>query len=240
MIDNSAFRSKPAANRSLAPAVPPFGRVPSEVDAALSALGCRAAAGDTQALNALYAAFAPRLEHAIRRAQGAHRRYGGDPAIEPEDIAQQAFVVFAELVRGWDDDRELSRYVLAYFPWRLSDAVRAMSDRRERRSLDALPSALLADGTVEAEAAATLLEVLAGALPAGEARILLLRVRDGCSWNEIARITGTERRTLFRCWKRLLLRLRASLEPPTSPAGGGIAEPDGCPPRSRSRRDVRG
>lgn len=211
MIDSSSYRFRSCAERSLAPAVPPFGRVPDDVDAALSALGCRAAAGDTTALNALYAAFSPRITHAIRRAQHACRTYGADPAIEPEDIAQQAFVVFADLVRNWDDDQALTRYVLAYFPWRLSDAVQAMSDRRERRPLDALPSALLVDGTVAASEAVTLLETIAAALPPREAQVLLLRIRDGCPWNEIARITGIERRTLFRCWKRTLLCLRASL-----------------------------
>lgn len=211
MIDDSAFRSRPATDRPLVPAVPPFGRVPDDVDAALSRLGCYAAAGDTAALNALYAAFAPRLAHAVRRAQLACRRYGSDPAIEPEDIAQQAYVVFADLVRMWEGDRELCRYVFAYFPWRLSDAVRAMTDRRERRSLEALPPVLLVDGTVQGQEAAVLLETLASELPPREAQILLLRIRDGCSWAEIARVTGIERRTIFRSWRRTLLRLRCSL-----------------------------
>jgi RNA polymerase sigma factor (sigma-70 family) len=197
---------------ALAPAVPASGRIPAELDAVLSALGCRAAAGDVDALNALYAAYAPRLTYWVRRAQSSLWRYGVDRALEPEDIAQQAYLVFADLLRAWEGDQSLSRYVFAYFPWRLSDAMRKMSDHRERRSLDASPSLLLADDSAAATEAIALLEAFASVLPEREAKVLLLRIRDGLPWNEVARISGIDRRTMFRVWKRLLAQLRESLE----------------------------
>jgi RNA polymerase sigma factor (sigma-70 family) len=203
-----ARRSTPA----LAPAIPSHGPIPPELDAILSALGCRAAAGDTEALNALYAAYAPRLAHWVHRAQGALRRSGVDRALEPDDIAQEAYLVFADLVRTWDDDRSLSRYVIAYFPWRLSDAVRRMSDYRARHSLNVHPSPLIADDSAGAEEAVALLEALANDLPEREARIVLLRIRDGHTWDEVARLSGVDRRTVFRLWKRVLTQLRESLE----------------------------
>jgi RNA polymerase sigma factor (sigma-70 family) len=206
---------RPAAP-ALAPTIPLHGPVSPELDAVLSALGCRAAAGDTDALNALYAAYAPRLGYWVHRAQRLFRRYGIDRALEPEDIAQQAYLVFADLVRAWEDDQGLSRYVFAYFPWRLSDTVRKMSERRVLRTPAGLPALLLADDSAAAAEAIALLEALADDLPDREGRVLLLRIRDGLPWDEVARLMGVERRTVFRIWKRVLGQLRASLDLPGS------------------------
>jgi DNA-directed RNA polymerase specialized sigma24 family protein len=201
---------------ALAPTVPIHGPVSPELDAILSALGCRAAAGETAALNTLYAAFAPRLQQWVRRAQRSLERYGVDRSIEPEDIAQQAFVVFADMILTWEDDRDLSRYVIAFFPWRLSDSVRRMTDLRASHALSPAALPLLVDDSSVAEEAVALLEAHAATLPAQEAQVLLLRIRDGCTWDEIARFSGIESRTAQRIWRWLLVNLRASLGIPKS------------------------
>jgi RNA polymerase sigma factor (sigma-70 family) len=198
---------------SLAPALPPHGAVPSEVDSQLGRLGQRAVQGDRDALNALYAAYLPRLDHWVRRSLGNCYRTGADPAIEPDDIVQQAYLVFADLMRSWSGGGSLSAYLIAYFPWRLSDAVRHMSDAHVRRSLDGLPSTLLIDGTVAADEAVALLQTLAGDLPDRQGQVLLLRIRDGLTWVEIARCVGMDRRTVLRDWSRILSQLRSSLMP---------------------------
>jgi RNA polymerase sigma factor (sigma-70 family) len=196
---------------ALAPALSPRGAVPAEIDAQLGTLARRAANGDRAARNALYAAFAPRLDHWIRRSQGSCRRYGVDLAIESEDVAQEAFVVFADLLAAWNGRGSLSAYVIAYFPWRLSNAIRKLSDSRECRSLDAVPTDFLADGTVAAEEATALLEALAAELPEREGNVLLLRIRDRCTWPEIANRLGIDKRTAMRDLKRVLAGLRASM-----------------------------
>jgi RNA polymerase sigma factor (sigma-70 family) len=206
-----SHRANPPA---LAPAVPRDGPIPPEIDRVLSLLGCRAAAGDPAALNTLHAAYAPRLSHWIYRAQRTLLLYGADRAVEPDDIAQEAFVVFADLIRTWEGDRDLSRYLIAYFPWRLRDAVRRMTDVRIDRSLDASSRIMLADGSHRADESVALLQALAAELPARDGRILLLRIRDGLTWDEVARQSGIERRTALRVWKRLLGELRASLTEP--------------------------
>jgi RNA polymerase sigma factor (sigma-70 family) len=199
------------SGRSLAPALAADGPVPQEIDRQLGDLGCRAQT-DPNTLNALYAAFRPRLDHWIRRASQSCFRSSSDPAIEPADIEQQAFIVFADLILSWNGRGSLSAFVIAYFRWRLSDAVRRMSDSRERRSVDRLPSTLLVDGTVAAEQAIALLETIAVDLPERQGRILLLRIRDGLPWSEVAHHIGVDIRTAQRDFRQVLDQLRASLE----------------------------
>jgi RNA polymerase sigma factor (sigma-70 family) len=198
---------------SLAPALPPNGAIPSEIDLQLGKLGQRAVDGDRDALNALYAAYLPRLDNWVRRAHRSCYRTNADPVIEPDDIVQQAYLVFADLMRSWSGLGSLSAFLIAYFPWRLSDAVRRMSDAHVRRSLDGLPSTLLIDGTVAADEAVALLQTLAGDLPDRQGQVLLLRIRDGLTWDEIARCVGMDRRTVLRDWSRILNQLRSSLIP---------------------------
>jgi RNA polymerase sigma factor (sigma-70 family) len=198
------------SSRSIVPILSPQGAVPEDVDRQVAELA-RRAADDRDALNALYAAFLPRLDHWIRRATRSCYRPSADPALEPDDIVQQAFVVFADLVLAWRGRGSLSAYLIAYFPWRLSDAVRRMSDPREHRSLDSLPSALLVDGTIAADEAVALLEALAADLPDRQGKVLLLRVRDGRPWNDIAGHLGVDRRTVHRDWQQILRGLRTAL-----------------------------
>ncbi len=195
----------------LAPVLQSHGPVPSDIDNRLGQLGIRARQGDQDAQNALYAAFAPRLDPSVRRAQGNCLRRGLDPAIEPEDIAQQAFVVFVELLANWSGQGSLSGYIIANFPWRLIDAVRHMSHVRPRTSFALQPASLLEDETFSGEEAITLLTLLAGKLPEREGQILLFRVRDGMTWVQIAEALKIGKRTAYRDWRRVLLRLRAEL-----------------------------
>jgi RNA polymerase sigma factor (sigma-70 family) len=195
---------------ALAPVLSPRGPVPASADAHFGVLARRAAEGDHAARNALHAAFAPRLDHWVRRAQGAARRYSVDSAIESDDIAQEAFLVFADLPRTWNGQGSFSGYVIAYFPWRLSNAVRAMSERRQHRSLEAIPADMLADGSFAADEAMALLHVLVDGLPERLGRILLLRLEGDQTWVEIASQLGITKRTALRDWKQLLLQLRAA------------------------------
>lgn len=196
--------------RALAPTLSPDGPVPAEIDRQLAELARRAGT-DRDALDVLYAAYRPRLDHWVRRATRSCFRPSADPAVEPADIVQQAFIVFADLVLGWHGRGSLSAYLIAFFPWRLGDAVRRMTAPRGHRSLDGLPSALLVDGTIAADAAVALLEAIAADLPGRQGAVLLLRVRDGLAWNDIAAQLGVDRRTLYRDWQKILRELRTAL-----------------------------
>lgn len=195
---------------ALAPAVPRQGPVPPEVDRQLGALGRRAKT-DSDARNALYAAFRPRLDYWVWRAMRSCSRSSADPAIEPSDIQQQAFVVFCDLVLAWNKRGSFSAYVIAYFRWRLSDAIRRMSDPRERRSAGGPPSIHLTDDSHAAAESVALLEALAAQFPDRQALVLLLRVRDGLAWHTIAERAGADIRTVQRDWNAMLEVLKPSL-----------------------------
>ena len=133
-----------------------------------------------------------------------------DPAIEPSDVEQQAFVVFCELVFTWNERGSFSAYIFAYFRWRLSDAIRRMSDPRERRSSGGPPSIHLTDGSHAAAESVALLEALAAQFPDRQALVLLLRVRDGLAWHTIAERAGVDIRTVQRDWNAVLEVLKSS------------------------------
>src|SRR5829696_164795 len=195
---------------ALAPAAPKHGPVPPDVDRHLGALGRRAKT-DSGARNALYAAFRPRLDHWVWRAMRSCSRSSADPAIEPSDIQQQAFVVFCDLVLVWNKRGSFSAYVFAYFRWRLSDAIRRMSDPPERRSTAGPPSIHLTDGSHAAAESVALLEALAELFSDRQALVLLLRVRDGLAWHTIAERAGADIRTVQRDWNAMLEVLKPSL-----------------------------
>jgi RNA polymerase sigma factor (sigma-70 family) len=210
LLDPPSTPPRPG-ERALAPALSPRGAVSPEQDQQLGRLGRRAIAGDRDALAALYAAYLPRLDHWVRRACRSCYRPSADAAIEPDDIVQQGFVVFAELLLDWDGSSSLSSYLIAYFPWRLSDVVRRMAGGRTPR-MDNTPRSLdLADDSFAASEALVLIRALAADLPEREERILLLRVCDGMTWDEIAAAVGVTRRTALRDWQSIRRSLRASL-----------------------------
>ncbi|MCC6792672.1 MAG: sigma-70 family RNA polymerase sigma factor, partial [Thermomicrobiales bacterium] len=176
--------------RTLAPALPPNGPISTEHDLLLARLAQRAIAGDRDALAVLYAAYLPRLDHWVRRACRSCYRPGADAAVDPEDVAQEAFLVFADLLLNWDGEGSLSAYLIAFFPWRLSDAVSRMMGGRRRST--APPSLHLADDSHDADEALAILEAVASDLPDRLGRILICRIRDGMTWPEIAVEVGVD------------------------------------------------
>lgn len=197
------FVSSPSSSAAVAPALDAYGPVPEDIDRALGVLARRVQHGDVAAQDALYSAFLPRLQHWIVDARRRLSWHGSDPALEPDDIAQEAFVVFADLVRKWHGRGSLSAYVIACFNWRLKDAVSAMSDRRQRTGLDMAPYALLADGSHAADEAMQLMDEIARGLNPRQATVLRLRVRDELPWQTIANQMGVNRRTVLRDWRAI-------------------------------------
>jgi len=209
LLEQSSAREPSAGHRALAATLSPHGPVPLDVDLKLGALA-RQAKTDPNARNVLYAAFLPRLDYWVRRAVQSCFRASGDPAVEPADIKQQAFLVFVDLVLAWDESGSLSAHLIAYFRWRLSDAVRRMSDLRQRCSLDGPPSRLIRDGSHAADESIVLLETLAADLPARQGQVLLMRIRDGLPWTEVASRLNVDIRSAQRDWQAVRESLRAS------------------------------
>jgi RNA polymerase sigma factor (sigma-70 family) len=122
-----------------------------------------------------------------------------------DDVEQEAWLVFNELIEQWSPDRPFGRYILATFPWRLRDAIYRGIGRRGVPSRMALVPIgdhdWLHDGSAAADEATVLLNVLAERLPALQAEILRRHVGDGETLTEIARKLDISRRTITRQWR---------------------------------------
>lgn len=189
--------------------MPAHGPVPEDIDRALTAAAYAAKHGDLASQNALFLALAPRIHRTVRRCAAYLRcRRGG--VVEPDDIAQEAFLVFLTVLGRWPARESFVAYFLAAFPLDLRHAARNLIAARSRQiSLDAAASATwLDDGTVAAAEAAMLLEQLADRLGEPFGTMLLRRVRDGASMAVIARELGMSRRSVQRHWSVLLGDLR--------------------------------
>jgi RNA polymerase sigma factor (sigma-70 family) len=195
--------------RALGPALPRNGPIPPAIDHRLGLLAHRAR-HESETRNVLYAAFLPRLDYWVKQTRNVCFRDGADLAIEPEDVEQQAFIVFSDLIDSWDGNGSISSYLFAYFRWRLSDAVRRMSDPRRHIQLDRT-SRYLRDGSHLAGESLSLLEAIAADLPSRQGLVLLLRLRDGLPWSEIASQIERDIRTAQRDWNDALHSIRSSM-----------------------------
>lgn len=138
----------------------------------------------------------------------AHRlaQYGG--AVEADDAAQEAYLVFVALVAEWRGPEPFAAFLFGLFRWRVRDALRRLRPRRP----DALTPAPFepADARALWHERESELAAFAEALPEGERVVFVLRVRDGLTEREIAARLGSSvtPRTVGRTWQRTLARLR--------------------------------
>lgn len=178
----------------------------------------RAHQGDLDARNALFIAFQPKLVRFIRRIHPPRMRPEQVGVWDRDDVAQEAWLVFDELIQHWTPDRPFGRYVLATFPWRLRDAVfRGVARRGVPPRMTMVPIGdhdWLHDGSAASDEAQALLNALADRLPELQGIVLRRHVGDGETLTAIARDLGVSRRTITRQW-------RAVREHLTQDMGGG-------------------
>jgi RNA polymerase sigma factor (sigma-70 family) len=205
------LRLLPAGLPPLPAAVPllrPDRPVTAREDALLTTLARRAQRDDPAARDLLWRAFSPKLEPALRRCGRMTWRPGwaqrnGRPW-EQDDLRQEAWLVFAELIADWPGNGSIVPYVMAYFPWRLRSAMRRLGPPRTRVAPPRGPVARAADcrELLDAETA-TLVALLVARLSAVEADVLRARVEEGTGSREIARRLGMSRRTISRHLARI-------------------------------------
>lgn len=230
-MDRSSDSCKPGARRLyLLPA--PLPPLPAAVpvlrpdepatpaqDAMLTGIARRARLGDRVARDLLWRAFAPMLEPALRRCgrmtwQRGWTRRDGRPW-ELDDLRQEAWCVFAELTEDWLGEGSFVPYVMAYFPWRLRNAMRRLEPPRFRLvTYPIVEPVAECRGLRDAEAEALLTAILA-ALSPEESTMLALRLWEGATLGEVSHRLGVPRRTLNRRWERIRRVTRQLLaEPP--------------------------
>ncbi|MEJ7839625.1 MAG: sigma-70 family RNA polymerase sigma factor [Thermomicrobiales bacterium] len=206
----------PALRNPLAPIVTPPVLLPiigandellPALEDRLHPIAVRARNGDRIARNALYAAFEPKIVRISRRLS-IPRAFGTDVGIwDRDDVYQEAFIAFAELIDSWTVTIPFGRYVLAQIPWRLRDAVYRGVGKRSvppRTQAVAVENAdWLEDGSTDAEWTKLLLSVVGDELPPPQGRILYEHICDGKTLTQIARELGISRRTITRHWTQI-------------------------------------
>ncbi len=167
----------------------------------------RAAQGGEQAARDVLWWFTEANLSAISRATARRLAEYGE-AVEADDAAQEAYLVFVALVAEWRGPEPFAAYLFGLFRWRVRDALRRLRPRRPD---------VLAPAPFEAEDARALwhereteLVAFAESLPDMERVVFVLRVRDGLTEREIAAHlgAGVMPRTVGRAWHRALDRLR--------------------------------
>lgn len=165
----------------------------------------RAHLGDADARTALFLAFRPKLVRFISRIHPPRTRPDQVGLWDRDDVEQEAWIVFNELIRNWTPERPFGRYVLATFPWRLRDAVfRGVARRGVPPRMTLVPIGdhdWLRDGSSASDEARALLNAVAERLPDIQGTILRRHIGDGDTLTVIARDLGVSRRTITRHWR---------------------------------------
>lgn len=175
-----------------------------ELERRLLPIAERARHGDEDARDALFIAFQPKLRRFYRRVQLPRRVPGQTGVWDADDVEQEAWIVFDQLIRTWTPARPFGRYILANFPWRLRDAVYRGIARRgmpPRMTVVPIDDGWLRDERADDAFNDALTRALAASLPATQRTILMRHASDGITLTTIARELGISRRTVTRHWR---------------------------------------
>ena len=210
MSSTSAAPKPPPSIVWLLPLVPRLAPISPEIDRVLGKAARAAVSGDAAARDALFAAFQPRFERSIRRCQrvwaGQSRQSVVEDAIEADDIAQEAYLVFVDLLQTWPGGDSVSAFLCARFPWRLHDATRTW-----RRPGASLALVRVSAGRAEDNhALAALIDEVTADLDPSTRDMLRWRVFERLTFADIARRAGVSKRTVSRRWDELMVELRSA------------------------------
>jgi len=180
-------------------------------DHTLGNIAIRAQQGDTDARDALFFAFLPKLDKLVTAIRVPSAPIGTTGTWDRDDVEQEAYLVFVELLHGWSGDVSFTAWLLARFSWRLRDALRdgvgkpLLPPRVQWMSLDDAElreeRALLVDDFDPEDH--KLVEILVDSLPPELSQVLVLRALRGKPLAEIAREMQLSRRTLVRRWHEI-------------------------------------
>ena len=200
-----------------------------ELDQRLTAMARRARI-DGRTRDELYQVLGYKIDRFVRR-----YRFKNDQLVicEPDDVAQEAYLVFCDLLDSWPGEESFPGYFFSRFPWRLARAV----DVAERGwSASRLLPLLETDDTIpplDPEDHFILADI--GAMLDERHRLVLeLYIGHGLRLAEIARILGVHRRTVDRCWAKIKEEVRIAWMEPDRPRE---PEPRRGRPRKESKRD---
>ncbi|HEV2073013.1 MAG TPA: sigma-70 family RNA polymerase sigma factor [Thermomicrobiales bacterium] len=222
----------PARARSLLPVIGADDVILPAFDDMLGDLAIRAQEGDQEARDALYAAFLPKLTRLMSPVRTPFAPPGSQGIWNRDDVAQEAYLVFVELIEAWSGDVSFTAYVLSRFPWRLKDVIRRGIGKSpvppRQYGVPMEHAEPVADQEGNAEGVNAMLDALQEVLPEPLGVVLIAHVVHGMTKTEIAAELGVSRRTMVRYWQEIRVYTNCLLR---DDARTGTDEP-----RSRRRR----
>lgn len=194
--------------RTLLPVIGAHDIILPSFDDTLGSFAIRAQEGDTDARDALFFAYLPKLDRLMKQARPPHAAPGETGIWDRDDVEQEAYLVFLELVDSWSGDVSFTSWLLARFPWRLRNAIASGIGRPSappRQRLIPLETAELEPmefPELDPDGEARVARVL-DALPPYLVEILVAHAFHGTPKAQVARDIQVSRRTLVRYWKEI-------------------------------------
>ena len=196
----------------LAPVLDPHGRIPDSIDARLADLARRAQGGDVAARNGLFLALWPRcapMIGALRRNDRWRDREGR--AWTFDDVEQQAFLIFCDVVDEWKSDQpRFAGYFFSRFRWRMTDLLWRWS-RPARLELPFSAGFDAPTGDDQASELRLLIDSLFASLSSRDRQLLHWRIIEDRTDAEVAAACGVCLKTVRRWRKGAFVRARAVL-----------------------------
>lgn len=188
-------------------------------DDTLGAVAIRAQQGDTDARDALFFAYLPKLDRLMTTARPPYALAGMTGVWDRDDVEQEAYLVFVELLHGWSGDVSFTAWLLSRFPWRLKDAIRdgiAKPMTPPRHAQVPFENADLVPVRIDdiARDDRQILDALMDSLPSYLAQVLVGRALHGKSLTQIGREMDLSRRTMVRYWQEIRRRAIELLNSP--------------------------
>jgi RNA polymerase sigma factor (sigma-70 family) len=185
-------------------------------DDTLGTFAMRAQEGDTDARDALFFAYLPKLERLMSYARPPHALSGMTGIWDRDDVEQEAYLVFVELVEGWSGDVPFTAWLLSRFPWRLKDAIRdgiGKPSGPPRQRVVPIEDAAFVPVEVAGLSPEDreVIDAVLDRLPEYLGQILIEHALHGKSKAAIAREIGISRRTMVRYWQEIRRRAMETL-----------------------------
>lgn len=183
-----------------------------ELQVQANSLALRARQGDRDARNDLFAALAFKVDRFV--AQAARRRL--PPGMDLDDLKQEAYLVFVELLEDWERGNFLA-FFLGFFPWRLRHKAERLGhywlkDRVEFVDHWAVSEALSQIGRTEEIESQVMLKETIACLPPEFRQVVWLHGIWRLPFREVAARQGTCINTAQNRWRRAVILLAAALQ----------------------------
>lgn len=130
--------------------IPAVGRIDQNIVAEVHDLALQAKTGDPAARDCLWLSLEPRLNRVSWVLKPWPNSSGVTGIWDRDDVRQESWVVFAELLNTWDPNVSFVPYFLARFAWRLRDRIlRGIGKRQTQLGEVRVPEHLI-DGLIVA------------------------------------------------------------------------------------------